>query len=425
MRIPNVIPRALFLAACGAALAAPASAQLANASATTLGLSGNATATARGLAALSVNPAGLGMPGSGFTLAIVPLQLRSGLDPVTLKDLNDVAGVRVSAATREEWLDRIADAGSESGAIGVDVSGLGLSVGRFGIQLSTVVAADMNLAPDVTELMLFGNAGRTGRAVDITLTGSDVTAFAVSTVGASVGFPIARDDGAMAVGATVKYSVGHGIVVGRVTSGSVRADPLVVSLDFPVVMNAEKGGINNGSGIGLDVGFQMKSGAFGLGAAVINAVNSFKWDEEKLVYRPGTARFDVNGSTDDFEERPLATAPAALVTPVADMKFDPTLSVGASYDVSEAFTLSADVRNRFGDGMALAPKMHAGVGAEFRGLKVLHLRGGAAIVTDGMEFAGGASLVLGPVSLTGAAGKRTGDLDDTTIGQFTLSFGGR
>ncbi|MCS5661107.1 MAG: hypothetical protein NZ842_11975, partial [Dehalococcoidia bacterium] len=44
-------------------------AQLGDASATTLGLSGNNTATVRGFGAISVNPAGLAMSGSGFSLA--------------------------------------------------------------------------------------------------------------------------------------------------------------------------------------------------------------------------------------------------------------------------------------------------------------------------------------------------------------------
>ncbi|MEO2166817.1 MAG: hypothetical protein ABGY42_01605, partial [bacterium] len=109
---------ALVALAALALMAAPASAQLANASASTLGLSGNNTATVRGFGAISVNPAGLAMPGSGFSLALLPIQLRTGLDPVDLQDLADVEGTLLSAATKEEWLTRVVANGGETGSFG-------------------------------------------------------------------------------------------------------------------------------------------------------------------------------------------------------------------------------------------------------------------------------------------------------------------
>ena len=60
-----------------------------------------------------------------------------------------------------------------------------------------------------------------------------------------------------------------------------------------------------------------------------------------------------------------------------------------------------------------------------RGALVLHLRGGATKISEGMQYGGGASLVLGPVNLSGAAGVVKGDLSDTVMAQFGLSFGNR
>ena len=427
MRIQNLVLGTLAVVACGGFLTPrSATAQLANASATTLGLAGNATASARGLAAISVNPAGLGMPGSGFTLALIPVQIRSGLDPITLKDVKDFEGTLIPAATKEEWLSRVAAEGSESGAVGLDLSAIGLAIGRFGFQVSTIGAANMSLSPDILEVILYGNAGRTGSPIDVSFTGSSLDAFAVSTAGLSAAFPLASSEGSMAVGATLKYSVRHAVTVGRDRGGSVQADPIQVTVDFPMIrIGEEYPEPNNGSGIGVDLGFQMKRGKVGFGAAVQNAVSTFEWDDTKLVYVPGTVHANEDSTSTDFDEHPLSGAPASLMQLVEDMRFDPIVSVGGSYDVNDDFTVSVDLRNRFGDGLALAPKLHAGVGAEFRGLRVLHLRGGAAIVTDGIELGGGASLVLGPVSFTAAGGVRCGDLDDTTLGQFTFSFGGR
>ena len=58
-------------------------------------------------------------------------------------------------------------------------------------------------------------------------------------------------------------------------------------------------------------------------------------------------------------------------------------------------------------------------------MKVLHLRGGAAVITDGMQYGGGASLVLGPMNLSIAGALQMGVLGEKGLGQVTLSFGGR
>ncbi|MEX2472653.1 MAG: hypothetical protein WEA34_10760, partial [Gemmatimonadota bacterium] len=166
-----------------------ADAQLANASTSTLALSGATTATARGFGAISVNPAGLGMPGSGFSLAILPIQTRVGFGPVTLSDLKEYEGVVVPDAVVEEWLTRIENAGGQSGLVGADVSGLALTFGNFGLQISTTASSDFVLPAGVAEGFMLGNAGRTGEATDLDLTGLGIDAFATSTLGLSYAFP--------------------------------------------------------------------------------------------------------------------------------------------------------------------------------------------------------------------------------------------
>ncbi|HSG07055.1 MAG TPA: DUF5723 family protein [Longimicrobiales bacterium] len=405
---------------------ASVTAQLANASAATLGLAGNATAIARGFGAISVNPAGLGMPGAGFSLAVAPFSVRQGLGPVTLSDLKDVQGTLVPNATKEDWLARVAARGSQTGQVGVEVSEFALSMGHLGFQLSTVAGASMNLTPDMVEAMLFGNAGRNGAPVDLSLVGSNLRAFGVTTAGLSYGRPVSSALGEMALGVTLKYSVGHVVAAGRDEGGSTQSDPVRVDLAFPLVtFDQDGGGFNNGSGIGADLGFQMKAGRVSLGAAILNAFNTFGWNEEKLVYRPGTTILEEGRTATDFEKQPLASAPAEVRQTLEDMRFDPTISVGAAYDIDEDFTVSADVRNRFGDGMSLTPKLHAGVGAEYRGLSALDLRGGAAMISGGVQVSGGASLILGRVNLSFAGAVQRGDMEDATIAQFSLSWGGR
>lgn len=423
----NRTVKAVALVVFGALFGATASAaQLANASATTLGLGENGMASARGLAAISLNPAGLGMPGSGFSLAFAPVRARSGLGPVKLGDLADFENTVVPSSTKEDWLSRVADADGQTGSVGAEITELALAAGKVGFQVSTLVSGDLNLAPDIVELILYGNAGRTGTPASLSLRGSSLDAFAVTTAGLSVGLPLSTTEGSMALGVTLKYSVGHVIAIGRERGGSLQSDPIKVDVNFPIVtFDDEDASFDNGSGLGLDVGFQMKRDRMSFGATVQNLFNSFSWSEDNLVFRPGTASLEEGSNDTDFDKRDYSAAPADLKQAVEDMGFDPTISVGGAYDVNEDLTVSADLRNRFGDGLNVGPKLHVGAGAEYRGLRVLHLRGGAAIITDGVQLGGGLSLVLGPVNLSAAGAIRTGDMDDTALGQFTLSFGGR
>lgn len=406
-----------------------ADAQLANASASTLALSGATTATARGFGAISVNPAGLGMPGSGFSLALLPIQARAGFGPVTLSDLNEYQGVVVPDAVIEEWLTRIEDAGGQSGLVGVDVSGLALTFGNFGLQLSTTASSDFVIPSGVAEAFMQGNAGRTGDATDLDLTDLGIDAFASSTAGLSYAFPV----GPAMFGVTGKYTVGHGLAVARATSGSISTDPISVSLESPAIApcdDAILGGCsesvgNNGSGFGADVGFMMELPMLTVGASIINLFNTFSWDPATLSYRPGTAQYEDGTYDSEFDEAPLAGAPADIRAIVDEYTFKPTLRVGAAMDFPMDLTVSADIHHQVSDeGIALGPRSHLGVGAEWRALKLIHLRAGLGLITGGTQYSGGASLVLGPVNLSVAGAARTGD-NEGALTQFTLSFGNR
>lgn len=404
--------------------AGAASAQLANASAATLGV--GTTATARHYSAIANNPAGLGMPGAGFSLSLFPVTVRQGLGPVTLKDLKDVEGTVVSSTVKENWLSQVSAQGHQAGSVGAAVTAVALTVGRIGFQVSTIGGGNMSMTPDVMEVALFGNAGRTGSATDLSLSGSSLDGFGVTTAGLAFGIPLTTESGAMALGATLKYSVGHVVAVGREQGGSLESNPIRVNVNFPTVMVEDDDyDPNNGSGIGLDVGFQMERDRMHFGATVQNLFNTFAWDEDRLVYRPGTALLEQGNNNTDFDKQSYGAAPAALKAAVDDMAFDPIVAVGAAFDVRPDVTVSGDIRNRFGDGMSITPKFHAGVGAEYRGLGALHVRGGGAVVTDGFQLAGGASLLMGTVDLSLAGALVTGDLEDVSVLQLTLSFGGR
>src|SRR5690606_11518690 len=131
----------------------------------------------------------------------------------------------VSAEVREGWLQRIAAAGGEEGAAGVDATLFAIQEGRFGLHLSTGGHIDANLAPGAAELVLFGNAGRTGKAADLSLSGSSMDAVVATAIAVAYAQPIIdTDERAVSVGATMKYLMGHILVSAFDVEGEATGD---------------------------------------------------------------------------------------------------------------------------------------------------------------------------------------------------------
>lgn len=403
--------------------AAPLSAQLPQASATALGMGFNTTASTRGFAAIANNPAGLGMDDSpGFSLAVPAVAVEGGFGPVTLADLADWEGQLVPTSVKDEWLERVTASGGQSGPLLAGGTPIAMSIGSFGFQLSTQVGGEANLAPDAVELLLYGNAGRTGAAEDFDLAGSSLDGFVLSTAALAWGFQAAER---LYLGVTGTYSVGSGLLVGRDVGSAFRSDPVEVEVRFPVLYPGWEEGeeFNNGSGVGLDVGATWVGPSVTVGATIQNLVSTFEWDLDGFLYVPGEAVFDLGSSESDFEERPASEAPQELLDTVEELTLQPVFAAGVQLEPSPLLRLSGDIRKRVSGGMSVGPDFHMGVGAELRALSFLPLRGHFAVVSEGVQMGGGASLVLGPVNLTGAGAYRTGDFGDAALGMFTLSFG--
>jgi hypothetical protein len=406
----------------GASLPGSGSAQLPQATAAALGLGFNMTASARGFAAVANNPAGLAHPASpGFSLAIPAIAIQTGLGPVELGDFADWQGELLTDPVKAEWLQRIVDSGGQSGTVGAGAAGLALSVGPVGVQVGAIVAGEVRLTPDAAELLLYGNAGRTGSPGDFELEGSAIDGFALSTVAVSFGM---RASERLFLGATGTYAIGQGLIVARDLGSSVDSDPLGITLQFPVLApDFENAGFDQGSGVGLDVGALWEGPTLTLGATVQNVFHTFEWKLDEHVYRPGEALFTQGVSSSDFDEQPATAAPQSLLDVVADRGIEPVLSVGAEWRPSSLLSIQGDVRKRVTGGLDIGPELHAGAGVEMRAIPFLPLRAHVAVMTGGAQVGGGASLVLGPVNLSGAGAYRTGDGNSSVLGMFSLSFG--
>jgi hypothetical protein len=417
-RIPILASLGIVALAAGSALHA----QLPQASATSLALGFNRTASATGFAAVANNPAGLALGSSpGFSMALPAVSLLGGMGPVGMGDIADWEGRLVPAEVKDGWLQSIIDAGSQSGPAEVGVTPLAMSIGPVGLQLSSVARGVLSLNPDAAELLLYGNAGRTGEPRDFQLEGSRLDGFAISTIALSYGF---RATPRLSLGVTGKYSVGHGLAVGRDLGSTLTADPVSVELAFPAILNSsEDAGFDMGSGIGLDLGAIWEADGFRVGATIQNVLSTFQWSLDRFSYIPGTMFFEQGSSADDFEEQPAEAAPRNMRDAVEDLTPGPVFSVGAELTDIPDWRIMADIRTRTSGRLALGPDFHAGVGAEFQGLSFLPLRGHAAVVSGGVQLGGGLSVIVGPLHLSGAAAVRTGDVANATLVGVTVSFG--
>jgi len=436
MREPTTMRNAKIRSAFGALITLllwtlPASAQLPGASPATLGTANNYMAMARGFAAIGLNPAGLGMPGTeGLTLALAPLTINQSLDPLSFSDIFDYEGRLVPTSVKEDWLQQIASAGGQTGAGRVELTAFSFTWNHFGLQLSSIASGITALNDAAAEMFLFGNAGRTGVPGDFDLQGSNMTGYAVTTLGISYGIPLSRRwvpgvEQGLSIGGSLKQSWGHTLAFAEDGGSLAQSDPLGIELDFPIVHAPESGSDwSRGSGLGLDLGVAWQKGQWTASGVLKNVFNTFEWDLEELVYRPGQAVFNEDTNSADVDERPATEAPDALQSKVRELEFAPVVAVGAAYDARENLTVTAELTRQLGDGLDMGPKAHFGVGMQYFPTPAVPLRAGLAVITDGFQFGGGIGVILGPVHLGIGALYQTGDVGDGLAGTIGLSFRG-
>jgi hypothetical protein len=398
-------------------------AQLPSASTPALGMGENFTAAGRGYHAVAWNPGLLGLTGNPrSSLAILPFKIVAGLDPITLSDLKDYESSALPDDVKQRWLAAVTAEGSEAGTGGAEITYFAVQAGRFALQVSSHAQAVADLSPGAVQLALYGNAGRTGSPENIDLTGtSRVDALAASTVAASYGHTFATSSGTVAVGGTIKFTMGHALLFGQDQGSAVTTDPSI-ELNFPLVTSfQENNTLNHGTGIGLDIGVALEREKITMSLAVQNVFNSFSWSTEQLVFRPATATFNSSTRDASFDRQPYANAPEILRERIDEMKYKPRLSLGAALRQSEKLLLAADLHAQPGDGgISTGPDFHLGAGAEYQIAPIIPLRAGAAVITGGFQFGLGAGIDVGGINLSSSLLRRTTDLGTDTIIMGTI-----
>ena len=430
-RVTRATVLSLALSCTGAI---PLAAQLPSASTSALGLADNYTALASGFNAVAWNPAMLGMPDKPrFSMSILPMRGSAGIGPITLADVAGHQSSFLDDAVKQEWLARIVENGGQQGAASGDITYLGMSIGSFGFQLSTMSHVVANLSPDAAELVLFGNAERvTGEEFE--LGNSSVQGMVTSTAAVSfaqtlpVRFLVPVLEQHLSVGVTVKYTVGNALVMGRNLGSVVSGTDGGIDVAFPIIQSADAASasaIDRGRGLGIDVGAAWRGGPLSISASVRNLYNSFAWDTTDFVYRPGRVQFDGTTGEAQFDMEAYANAPAELKDAVRSFTYARQIIVGAAWRANGRFLISGDVRHHVGDGLAVGPRSHLGVATEVRPFSFLPLRAGYAQITGGYQLGAGAGIDLGPVSIAASVGRRRSGFGMDDMAAFGVTFGER
>jgi hypothetical protein len=394
-------------AASALLVASTATAQLPNSSVAAFGMGGNFTAVARGYEAVRWNPANLAMPNRPFiSLGVGIVNGNFGLDPV---DVSTIHGYKVNAdvddATKAQWVDLARQAGGQRIRLDGGVTPLALTVGPIGLHVGTQTYTRMNLSPDAWEAMLFGNAGNNGgqpKALDLTGTSVRVGAFTTGGLSIALPLPFKLTQGILsneraAIGITGKYVAGHGVVVAQ-DMGSVFGTNDTITFNLPTILpdSSLDDDFMPGTGIGADIALAWSGGPWRVGVLAENVFNSFKWDTTRFAFVPNNGTFTVDSSEVDSEEVPFSQAPAELRDLLSKQAFKPALSIGVAFNPISSLTLTADLKSYTGGDEAIifGSKSHIGVGAEWRLLGFLPLRGGVASLSDGWQAGAGFGLRL-------------------------------
>jgi hypothetical protein len=426
-------PATSLILLCLCASVGPAEAQLVPSSTTALGMGGNHAAMARGLVALGINPANLGLSDNpSWSLAIPVLGGMQGLEPITLGDLLSTDGDFLPDEKKDAWLEEIRRADGQTGLGRAEITGLAVSVGPVAFQVHGQAFVDASLSPFASELILYRDEWATRPLPsDLDLAGSRADGSGVTTFALGAGFPVAEDlfglEGErLAVGASLTYSLGNGVFLARDPQGLVDAGSPIALLAFPILQTDEDDyQFNGGSGVGLDLGVSWQGGPWGVSVSVANVFNTFNWDLDALAYYPGEVVVGPGGVSLDYDKRPAQQAPQVLLDQLDGLRFRPRMAIGTRWDAADAVTLAVDVQHRFGEGLPLGPPTRAGVGLDFQVVPQVSLQTGLTYVTDGVRAGVGAALTFGPFNLGGAYQLQRGGVGDAQLVALGISFNAR
>lgn len=386
--------------------AEPAGAQLQGAGVLDVGAAGSALSFAHGADAIGVNPAALGLSNAPrWSVAVLPVVVGREANTIGWGEVNRWRAATIPVAEREDWLDRVAAAGTLRGRLDARVTAFAVQAGDFGIQMGSRATGQMALNEGAAELFLFGNAGRSGRPAQLELRGSSLDVEWITSIGLAWGWSLRQGSSGdvpaeFAVGFALTYHEGQLLIMGRDESSEVRAHPPEVDLQFPL-LESESG--SAGRGAGLSLGLVWARGPLRIDFALHDVVNGFRWREDAFRYRPTGAFLSGDRFETATDLRPIDEAPAALRAELRARGLPVRARLGAAVAMPSRTTVSAEfARGAVGD-LPGTPTNRFALGARHV-LPTLPLtfQAGFGVTGDGPRLGGGLEARWGNIVLAGA-----------------------
>lgn len=357
-----------------------------------VGMAGAYTQIARGVESAFWNPANLGFSkGSEKSLLLFSLSINAYNNSFNLKHYNQYNGKFLTSEDKQTILNLIPEEGFNL-LLNGDVSALGICWGNFAFTVSGRGTSDLLLPKDPIHVLFFGNEIND----TILFSESDGEAFASVDVGLSYGRSIWKKEGKeILCGINARYI--RGFIYQKVTEaeGEVFALETGVTGEGDFALQSAEGG----KGYGLDFGLALKykeNWTFGL--SFINLMNQIKW-YEKVEKRGYQVQID-SLLAENFDVDSLVTEHSYTEEIDPFITRMPTLiHLGVAYQGRRSL-LAFDLKQGFKKGMGVSKKLSASLGAEYRLLSWLDVRGGVSIGgNEGVTVANGLGFNLGAYHL--------------------------
>jgi hypothetical protein len=226
--------------------------------------------------------------------------------------------------------------------------------------------------------------------------------------------PIKRGAGReqLAIGATLKYVMGNGLLAAQDGQAVIGNTPVADTLRFPVVMLYDKSGNSfvQASGVGMDIGIAASSQTLDVGLTVHDLFNTLKFDPNNGKATDGFAFVNSDSSAAEFDLADVNQASPELAAQIQNAvdrsRFKPTFRFGAAWRGLRKLLVATDVMLHTGnrDRLRLGRRLSAGAGVEYQLLHWLPVRGGFAADGDGVAGTIGGGLQFGSFHFDVSAG---------------------
>jgi hypothetical protein len=402
-------------------LPAAAAAQVPGSSTRALGMGNAYSALARGYEAIAWNPALLASThGYGVTVGLPQVSGEFGDNAWSISDFLTYRDQYLTDADKQYLLGRVVNDDSTLQArAAFGANALAFSVGSFAFSFSSSGYVQAQASREAVDLALNGNAGYVNTGNFFDLAGSGGRGWAASTLAGSYAMFFPTSMGRLNAGVTVKKVWGNFLGLAQddgshVGTDTVDATGQVIYTDYP---QGNFGGLADivgrapGSGFGVDLGGALElNDRLTVSVALINAVSTMSWKDDRLRYERAFYTVSLGGSgiVRDTTADSVLTGAAIAQDPQAVALRDSMLAIsgyarllrgGVAYRIA-GFLLGGDVQMRLSRGLDRHSDFVVGGGAEYVVAGFLPLRAGFR--TDFQKttaITAGTGLRLGPVAL--------------------------